>query len=577
MATPSPQPTLRRFFSAYILTGGVLFRYFTVWLGGKIIGKERGEALWLRAHVKTGQQMKSNILELKGVFIKVGQMMSIMTQFLPEPITKALEGLQDSVPPAPYGDIERRFREEFQKRPDEVFLEFDKVPLASASLGQVHRAKGRGGEKLAVKVQYPEIEEIVKSDLKILKRIFGLFDLIFPQYGLKKTYLEIKEILREELDFRMEAKNLDVLRENLKEERDFLFPKVYEEYSTSRVLTLEFMEGVKISNLQSLKEMELAPTEVAKKIIHVYCKQIFIDGVYHADPHPGNFLVQAVKREVEVYEPPPPDQEEAVGAVRKVTRMSPRIVMMDFGAVARISEPMRVGIGRFVEGIIKRDTQVISGAMKDMGFIAKTQNEEVFDRIVEFFYERLKDVKIEELKNFQVGGMKNLDDILEFRKLDISFKDLFQSFNVPKDWALLERALILLMGLTTHLDPQLNPMTIIIPYAEQFVLGKDRTFADLIVETIKEVALSYIKLPTELQRTLRKLNQGELNVGSKESAANARRVSRSVNRLTYALLTLGSMGITVWMKQTGIEFYEWGYWVSGGFGVLLLWNFIKRK
>jgi predicted unusual protein kinase regulating ubiquinone biosynthesis (AarF/ABC1/UbiB family) len=148
---------------------------------------------------------------------------------------------------------------------------------------------------------------------------------------------------------------------------------------------------------------------------------------------------------------------------------------------------------------------------------------------------------------------------------------------VPKDWALLERALILLMGLTTHLDPGFNPMTIIIPYAEQFVLGKDRTFADLIVDTIKEVALSYIKLPTELQRTLRKLNQGELNVGSKDAAANARRVSRSVNRLTYALLALGSFSLTMWMKNSGMNFYEWGYWVSGGFGCLLLTNLMKRK
>lgn len=577
MATPSPQPTLRRFLRAYVLTGRILTRYLAVWLKGKLLGSRRSEKAWARAHLKTARQMKSGILELKGLFIKVGQMMSIMTQFLPEPITQELEGLQDAVPPAPYSDIERRFQEEFQKSPKAVFAEFEEVPLASASLGQVHRARGPQDEKLAVKVQYPEIEEVVRSDLKILKRIFSLFDLIFPQYGLNKTYREIKEILKEELDFRSEVKNLQILRENLKEERDFLFPVVYEQFSTSRVLTLEFMEGVKISNLEGIQKLGLTPTEVAKKIIHIYCKQIFIDGVYHADPHPGNFLVQAVKREVEVYEPPPPDQEEAVGAVRTVTKVVPRIVMMDFGAVARISEPMRIGIGRFVEGIIKRDTQIISAAMKEMGFIAKTQNEEVFDKIVEFFYERLKDIRIEEVKNFQFKGMENLEDILEIRKLDISFKDLFHSFNVPKDWALLERALILLMGLTTHLDPDLNPMTIIIPYAEQFVLGKDRTFGDLVVDTIKEVALSYLKLPTELERTLRKLNQGELQMGNKEAAFNARRVSRAVNRLTYTLLTLGSAGLTLWMRESGMDYYHWGYWVSGGFGLMLLLNLVRKK
>ena len=580
MNTPparSAKPSKLRFLRAYFLTGRILTRYSLLFFLRKLFGTHRFSGLMEATHVHTARQMKRTILELKGLFIKVGQMMSIMTQFLPEPITKELEGLQDAVPPAPYSDIETRFVEEFGKKPLEVYTEFEKDALASASLGQVHLARGRAGQRLAVKVQYPDIEEIVKSDLKILKRIYGLLNLLFPQYGLKKTYLEIKEVILEELDFKIEAKNLATLKENLREERDFLFPKVYGELSTSRVLTLEFMDGVKISNLEALKEMELNPTDVAKKIIHVYCKQIFIDGIYHADPHPGNFLVQAEEREMEVYTPAAQEQGESTGQVRQVRRIVPRIVMMDFGAVARISEPMRRGIGKFMEGVIKRDTQIISKSMKEMGFISKTQNEEVFDKIVEFFYERLKDVKVEELKNFQVGSMQNLEDLLEFRKLDISFKDLFQSFNVPKEWALLERTLILLMGLTTHLDPKLNPMTIIIPYAEQFVLGEDRTFADLIIDTIKEVALSYIKLPTEMQRTLRKLNQGELEIPQKHALANTRRMTRAMNRLTFALLTLGSAFFTRELVVQGIPYAHWGYGVCGLFGFLLLWNLVRQK
>jgi ubiquinone biosynthesis protein len=577
MASSNAKPSLLRFLKAYILTGRILTRYLTLFLLRKIFGKNRFKNLWERTHRISARKIKVTILDLKGLFIKVGQMMSIMTQFLPEPITQELEGLQDAVPPAPYDDIEKRFREEFGKAPLEVFKKFEKQPLASASLGQVHEAVSHDGKKLAVKVQYPGIEEIVQSDLKILKRIYGLLNLLFPQYGLKKTYAEVREVILDELDFQSESRNLEILKNNLAEEKDFLFPTVYQEFSTSRVLTLEYMEGVKISNLVGLNTLGISPTDVAKKIIHVYCKQIFIDGIYHADPHPGNFLVQAVEREMEVFSPNPEGSPEAVEKIKSVKRMAPRIVMMDFGAVAKISDKMREGIARFLEGVIRRDTQIISKAMKNMGFISKTQNEEVFDKIVEFFYERLKDVKIEEIKNFQVGSMQNIEDLLEFRKLDISFKDLFQSFNVPKEWALLERTLILLMGLTTHLDPKLNPMTIIIPYAEQFVLGKDRTFADVIIETVKEVALSYLKLPSELERTLKKLNQGEIEIYDKAAAEASRRLSRALNRLTYGGLALGSAFLAHVLEQGGFLYYTWGYGLSGLFGFLFLWSFIRKK
>jgi predicted unusual protein kinase regulating ubiquinone biosynthesis (AarF/ABC1/UbiB family) len=577
MANPGQKPANLRFLRAYFFTYRILLRYLFLFTLSKILGRDRTAERWEKAHAKTARQIKENILALKGLFIKMGQMISIMTHFLPKAITQELEGLQDAVPPAPYEAIEARFREEFHQSPKTFFAEFDTTPIASASLGQVHRAVAKDGTILAVKVQYPDIEAIVVSDLKTLKRIFGLLHLLFPQYGLKKTYVEVREVILNELDFKNEGGNLELLQKNLAGEKGIIFPKVFWEYSTSRVLSLEFMEGVKVSNLEGLKSLGLEPRDVAKKIVHAYCRQIFIDGVYHADPHPGNFLVQAEKGEVEVYYPPAEADPEAVGEVKLEKRMLPKIVMMDFGAVARISEPMRKGIARFIEGVIKRDNQIISRAMKDMGFIAKNQDEEVFDKIVNFFYERLKDVKIEELKNFKLDRVQHLDDILEFRKLDISFKDLFQSFNVPKDWALLERTLILLVGLTTHLDPKFDPLTIIIPYAEQFVLGKDRTFADLIMETVKEVALSYLKLPTELQRTLHRLNQGELEIGQKEARKNSARLGRAVDRLTYAVLTLGALGISYALQKDGVPNYQWGYYLGGFFGALLGINMIRRK
>lgn len=538
-----------RFLYAYSSAALIFSSYAGLWFLKKLFGAERMASYSQKVQIRNAQRILKSILKLKGLYIKVGQMISIMTTFLPAPLTQSLEGLQDSVPARPYEDIERRILEEFSKSPHELFKDFDRKPLASASLGQVHVAHLQDGTKVAVKVQYPEIEEMVRVDLKILKRIFGFLHLLFPHYGLKQTYSEVATIVRQELSFIQEGKNLETIRDNFKEEPDFLFSKIYWDYSTERVLTLEFMEGVKISKLERLKDSQINPTEVAQKIIHAYCKQIFIDGVYHADPHPGNFLVQA----------------------------GPKIIMMDFGATARISEAMRHGTAKFIEGIIRRDNHIISQSMKDMGFIAKVENEEVFDRIVEFFYDRLKDLKLEDVKNLNLSELGKIEDLVEFKKLDVSFKDLLETFNVPKDWALLERALLLLYGMTSHLDPHLNPLSIIIPYAESFVLGGDKKLGDVVLEAVKEVALSYLRLPSELHRTLKKLNQGELEVVVKSSHGRDPSLSRSLHRLNISLLTMGAAMGSYLLYKEQIPYWKYPLAASGLFGLWLVGAFLRKK
>lgn len=539
--------------SRFLLAYGTALQVFSSYLAlgflKKIFSEKRLQRRIQRTHLKNGKRILSTILQLKGLFIKVGQMISILTTFLPKEITEILEGLQDAVPPRPYPEIEKRFWEEFQKKPAELFLDFEQMPIASASLGQVHLAHLRDGSRVAVKVQYPEVDRVVKDDLKILKRIFYFLHFLFPNYGIKSSYQEVSVIVLQELNFLNEGKNLETIRDNFSQEPDFVFAKVYWEYSTEKILTLEFMEGIKISQLDLLQQAGIDPTVVATKIIHGFCKQIFIDGVYHADPHPGNFLVQP----------------------------GPKIVMLDFGAVARISENMRKGVAKWIEGIIRRDNRMISQAMKEMGFIAKTENEEVFDRIVEFFYDRLKDLKLEDIKSLNLSEIGNIDDLLEFKKLDISFSELLQTFNVPKDWALLERALILLFALTTHLAPELNPLSIVIPYAEQFVLGKGKNLKDLILEAFKEVILSYLKLPAELHRTLRKLNQGEIAFHLKPTASRSPTLERSLHRLNLTLLCLSTAlaSYVLYREKIGGEIYP--LVASGFLGAWLFGSFLKKK
>lgn len=529
---------------AYVVTYQILTRYLILFSLRKIFGVGRFEGILLEAHQKTAKKIVANITKLKGVYIKIGQTLSVMTNFLPPAFTSGLESLQDAVPPHPYDEVVRRFEADLGRKPEELFVSFDKTPIASASLAQVHVAREQEGTKLAVKLQYPDIDRLVRSDLATIRRIFGIIDFLFPNYGLKQVYQESSKMILNELDFETEGRNLEQIRNNFTTLPQYLFPKIYWNYSSKKILTAEFIDGIKVSNLEALNAAGIDPHDVAVSLIHMYCKQIFVDGVYHADPHPGNIIVVPEKGEGQNF----------------------KIALVDYGATATISKEMKQGITLFVEGIMKKDTRVLSAAMKQMGFIAREDREEAFDKVVDYFYGKIRGIKIENFRQINIAQFQHLNDLFELKKMDISFRELSTLFHVPKEWVLFERALLLMMGLVTHLDPALNPVDIVVPYVEEFVLGKDKTVADLIVQTTKELLLSYINLPTQIQRVLKKLEEGKIAISQKQGRENADKISRSIHQLTVALLLSVSalfglyfydLGDTLWvtrMRYTGAFF-----------------------
>lgn len=539
---------LKAYGSVFIILGSYVFLGIQKKILGPSWAAEKKEIL----HRRNARRIEKAILDLKGLFIKVGQMLSIMSNFLPEAFTQGLEGLQDSVPPHPYEAIEERFREDFGKTPQEMFRDFEKEPIASASLGQVHIAHLKDGAKVAVKVQYPEIDEIVRSDVKILKRIFWILHLFFPAYGLKSVYAEVAEVVMQELDYRIEGKNLELVAKNFEKEESLSLPRVFWDYSSPKILTLEFMEGVKISALNDLKKSGVDPTDVATKIIHAFCKQIFIDGVYHADPHPGNLLVRESRGDV-------------------------KIVMLDFGATAKISERMRHGITLFAEGLIKRDTKMLANAVRDMGFIARPDSFEPFDQLVDYFYEKFANLKIENFRKLDLSQFQNLDDLLELRKINISFRDLMTSFHVPKDWILLERTLLLTMGLCAHLDPKLNPIEIVLPYVENFVL-QDKTLAEMVMTMMKEIVSSYLQLPHEIRKTLKKLNEGKLAIKSPDTIAHSQRLYILGHQILYGFLGVSGLFLSFYCKANGLEIYgDYALYGSGFFGLILIGSLFRNR
>src|SRR4029077_20613697 len=190
---------------AYYTTFRVVLSYLRMLWRARYRSPSAMAEAWQRTHIQNARGCEKTIASLQGLFLKVGQLISIMTNCLPEEFRRQLEGLQDQVPPRPYADIEARVIEELGRRPTELFAEFAERPIASASIGQVHKARLHSGEEVAVKVQYPDIEEIVRIDLRALRRIFSLLRWVMPDYGFDTIYQEIRGMVLSELDYRLEA------------------------------------------------------------------------------------------------------------------------------------------------------------------------------------------------------------------------------------------------------------------------------------------------------------------------------------------------------------------------------------
>lgn len=538
-----------RYWTAYWTTARIVLSYLSLKLQARFRSPAAIDELARRKHLLNARRVHRTIARLQGLFIKIGQLISIMTNFLPEEFRAELEGLQDQVPPRPYSDVEQRFVEELGKAPRELFAEFDERPIASASIGQVHKAKLPTGEQVAVKVQYPDIEEIVRIDLRTLRRIFGVISWFIPYQGMDQLYREIRAMVLQELDFRLEADNVERIASSFVKRQGVGFPKVRRELSTGRILVTEWIDGVKASDRTRLNALGIDRGKLARAVVHAYCQQIFTDGVYHADPHPGNLLV------------------------RKSPTGEMTIVFIDFGAVAEISPKMRRGIVDLIQAGIARDTRKVVQAMKEMGFIARHADEAIFDKVIDFMHQKFQEeIQLESfsLKDVKFDPQKSIENLADLRKMDVSIRDLADHFHVPKEWILLERTVLLIMGLCTELDPSLNPVQVIRPYLEEFVLGKDRDWSAFVIDSTKDVAATVFALPSEVRKFVQRAQRGELEVRFRGIDDHARLIYALGHQIIYAAMgiTCGAFGV-VFDGRHEAHAARLAFWGAGVFGALL--------
>lgn len=438
-------PALFRLIRASLVFGRILASYLLQMGLERVFGRERLRQRWRRVHRSNARRLYRGTVRLRGVYIKLGQILSIMGTFLPRAYTEELEGLQDEVPARPFSDIARAIRESLGREPGELFASFERQAIAAASLGQVHRATTRSGDEVAVKVLYPNIATIIQVDLRVLGWALVVYRWFVPIRQIERVHEQLQDMLARETDLAHEADCLERMAANFEDEPDIVFPEVYRELSSRQVLTMTFMEGVKISRVAELEKLGLDRYAVATRLVQAFYKQLFIDRFFHADPHPGNFFV------------------------RRADDGSAEIVILDFGAASEVAPDMAHGMFEILSGLMTRDDDKVVTGVEKMGFVAEDGNRQLLDRTARAYFEKLLDLDIQDFSRISPQVAQELADPgLKQGEL----RELMRSVEYPHGWFFVERAVVILFGLSAQLAPKLNTVQIGFPYIAQAIAAQ---------------------------------------------------------------------------------------------------------
>jgi len=388
------------------------------------VNQER-QAIWL----------KEKLIELGPTFIKIGQSMGTRADLLPLPFVVALGELQDNVPPFDNEIAFARIEKELGLKINEVYREFELTPVAAASLGQVYRARLHTGEEVAVKVQRPNLEATIKGDLEILKKVADFAER-FPQLNENADWSgmlrEFNETIHEEMDYAAEGRNAERFRESFKNWDNVHVPKIYWGSTTSKVLTMEYIHGTKVTDLEKLNGQGISPEKVNRLLIRTYLKQLLEDGFFHADPHPGNLLVM-------------PDG---------------RLAFFDFGMVGRISPELQSKMIDAFFHIVGKDPAGIAQDLIDLDFMKPGTDPSSVRPVVEKMFEFHLNLKLKDVN---------------FKELTYDLADVMYDypFRLPSNFTYIMRALMTLEGIGIITDPEFNFFETAKPYAKEFMLKRE--------------------------------------------------------------------------------------------------------
>lgn len=527
-----------RFVQGVLLFLRVLLSYKFLFLRNIFASDSLRQERLKRLHAANARLLRKRMIEMRGVLIKIGQFLSSRVDILPEEYTDELSKLQDQVPPAPFEDIVKRVTDELGPM-DEVFSSFDEIPIASASLGQVHKACLRDGDCIVVKVQYPGIEEVIAADIRTLKFVIRILRVLYRQINLDVIYSEFSRIIYEELNYLQEGKNAETFARNFVKNPKIKIPIVYWPFTTSTVLTLEYLEGIKITDFEKIDARGIDRKEVARTLAEAYCQMFFVDGFFHGDPHPGNIFV----------------------------RPGPEVILVDFGMVDRLSAPKKEGLRRAFTAIVDRDALGLVRALVDMGFIPLTKDIQPLVQFTERILQKYRDISPSELKAMNVKEIGN--DIVEALQLS-------PSIQIPNDFILFGRVVGMLNGLASQLDPETNIIEIATPFAKRFI-RTDVMTASGVLERLVSTGRSLAALPKLLTEFLVTTSRGEtrVEITSRDIVAELHKISRIGRGFIFAILIVGAGMASVIFRINHLDHES--AWSAGLCGGLALWLLLLMK
>ena len=503
---------------------------------------------------RVAAQFRSLAIRMGGVMIKVGQFLSSRLDVLPPEITGELSGLQDEVPPEKFEDIRREAETDLGAPLSEKFESFDETPLAAASLGQVHRARlcvaDAQGEfcNVVVKVQRPFIDQLIEVDLTALRQVgrwLQKYPPVAKRVDVPSLLEEFSTITRQEVDYLAEGHNAETFTEYFKDVPRVHVPRVVWSHTSRKVLVLEDVFAIKITDYNAITAAGIDRAEVANELFETYLKQIFEDGFFHADPHPGNLFVTPV----------PNPQGSG--------KTDWRLTFVDFGMVGHVPENLRLGLREMLISVGTKDAARLVRVYQTLDVLLPSADLKLIEQAEAELFDLFWGKSMSELRKINHAEMFRFAD--KFRELMYTMP-----FQLPQNLLMLGRTVAILSGMCTGLNPDFNLWAQLSPYAGKLVsdeVGSNwRVWVDEVVNVLKEL----VALPSQTGRVLSQMERGDLTVQVPAVSRQMGSLEKAINRLTgsviFAALLLG-----------GIMLYGDGnvllaYILFGCSGLALIWT-----
>ncbi len=506
-------------------------------------------------------EFRKTALKLGVLMIKLGQFLSTRADLLPERALAVLASLQDEVPPESFEHVVQVIESEYNKPLNEIFSVIERKSTAAASLGQVHKATlATTGETVAIKIQRPNIDQLVTMDLNTLRFVIWVITKLTDTGAIDMWgfYREFRRTVYEEADFVSEAANSQRFKEMFKDDPTIYVPTIYDQYITKRVLVMEWIDGIKINDYEALDVVGYNHLEIATRTVRAYFHQFFEVGFFHADPHPGNIFVK-----------------------RGSAPNDPVIAFLDFGMVGSLTSHTKRSFREMFLSIITRDAHMMVTALARLGFIGEGANIQTIERAVGMLIDQYYGVSLGQVHNL------NMRDIMQ----DIVELLYGQPFHIPAQFAFSGRAVSTLVGVATGLAPEFNFIEVAAPYARNFLgLGGEgtRETIQLALTQLIETGRLLITLPRTVERLITKIESGQMEVKltNQSPSPKARRrhgrnggalvtgAGSGSGRFSLALIFMASLGGGIYLNVMHLQTPGW--FCLGMAGITALGTLLRR-